>query len=98
MPIYTVEQIREKITPIAQNYGVERVALFGSYAGGDATEDSDIDFHVWCGNIRGLFELSGFLLDLKEVLGKDVDVITHGGMRKRFYERIKGDEIKIYAG
>jgi hypothetical protein len=92
-----VDEIRERIIPVAQNYGVERIMLFGSYARGEATADSDIDLHVWCGDIRGLFRLSGFMLDLKDALGKEVDVVTHGGMRKRFYERVKGDEVQIYG-
>jgi predicted nucleotidyltransferase len=47
--------------------------------------------------LRGLFELSGFRLDLVEALGKEVDLVSHGGMRKRFYERIKDDEVLIYG-
>jgi len=97
MAVYSIEQIKERITPIAQSYGVKRVMLFGSYARGEATEDSDVDLHIWCGNIRGLFQLSGFRLDLIDALGKEVDVVSHGGMRKRFYERIKDDEVEIYG-
>jgi hypothetical protein len=97
MSVYTVDEIKMRIAPIAQNYGVERVALFGSYARGEATDSSDIDLHVWCGDMRGLFKLSGFILDLKDALDKDVDVVTHGGMRKNFYERVKNDEVRIYG-
>ena len=97
MAVYSIEQIKEHITPIAKNYGVKRVMLFGSYARGEATEDSDIDLHVYCGNIRGLFELSGFRLDLIDALGKNVDLVTHGGMRRKFYERIRNDEVLLYG-
>jgi predicted nucleotidyltransferase len=97
MPIYSIEQIKERVTPIAQRYGVRRIMLFGSYARGEATENSDVDLHVWCGNIRGLFEMSGFRLDLVDALDKDVDLVSHGGMRKKFYERIKDDEVQIYG-
>ena len=97
MSVYSIEQIKERITPVARNYGVKRVMLFGSYARGKATEDSDIDLHVYCGDIRGLFKLSGFRLDLVDALGKEVDVVTHGGMRRKFYERIKDDEVLLYG-
>jgi predicted nucleotidyltransferase len=97
MAVYSIDQIRERITPVAQNYGVKRVMLFGSYARGEATEASDIDLHVWCGNIRGLFALSGFRLDLVDALSKEVDLVTHNGIRKKFYERIKDDEVPIYG-
>ena len=41
--VYTVEQIRSIASPIAQAYGVKSLSLFGSYARGEATDDSDID-------------------------------------------------------
>ena len=97
MAVYSIEQIKECITPVAQNYGVKRVMLFGSYARGEATEDSDIDLHVYCGNIRGLFELSGFRLDLIDALGKNVDLVTHGGMRRKFFDQIRNDEVLLYG-
>ncbi|MCL2058486.1 MAG: nucleotidyltransferase domain-containing protein [Oscillospiraceae bacterium] len=97
MAVYSIEQIKKYITPIAQNYGVKRVMLFGSYARGEATDDSDIDLHVYCGNIRGLFELSGFRLDLIDALGKNVDLVTHGGMRRKFFERIRNEEVLLYG-
>jgi len=96
MAVYSIDQIRECITPIAQGYGVKRIMLFGSYARGEATNDSDIDLHVYCGNIRGLIELSGFRLDLVDALGKNVDLVTHGGMRQKFYERIRNEEVLLY--
>lgn len=36
--IYTIDEIRSNISPIAKKYGVERVYLFGSYARGEATK------------------------------------------------------------
>ena len=41
--IYTIDEIREKVKPIAEKYGIEKVWLFGSYARGEATEESDVD-------------------------------------------------------
>ncbi|GHV08874.1 hypothetical protein FACS1894217_12030 [Clostridia bacterium] len=98
MSVYSVEQIKALITPVARNYGVERVMLFGSYARGEAREDSDVDFHVDAGNVRDLFALSGFMLDLEETLGKKVDVVTSGGIRRDFRARIKPEEVVLYEG
>ena len=97
MAIYSINQIKERIMPVVQSHGVRRVMLFGSYARGEATEDSDIDLHVWCRNLRGLFELGGFMADLKDALGKNVDVVPHDGMRKKFYEAIKDEEVLLYG-
>jgi predicted nucleotidyltransferase len=96
LAVYSIDQIKELITPIAKNYGVERVMLFGSYARGEASESSDVDFHIDAGRIRDLFTLSGFMLDLEDALGKKVDVVTSGGIRPEFYQWIKNDEVLLY--
>lgn len=44
--IYSIDEIKKIISPIASRYGVERVFLFGSYARGEATEESDLDFRI----------------------------------------------------
>ena len=41
--VYTIDEIRQIITPIAKKYGLPAVYLFGSYARGTANEDSDVD-------------------------------------------------------
>jgi hypothetical protein len=41
--IYTIEEIKTIVEPIARKYGVARVYLFGSYARGEVTENSDVD-------------------------------------------------------
>lgn len=44
--IYTAEEIRRRITPIAVRYRLKAVYLFGSYARGEATDESDIDLLI----------------------------------------------------
>ena len=94
----TIEKIKEIITPICKKYGVKRAYLFGSYARNEATEKSDVDIRIESGKIRGLFQLSGFRLDLVEALGTEVDllrVLPHPQF-KRFRENLKRDEILLY--
>ncbi len=47
---YSIEEIKEKATPIAERYGIDSLTLFGSYARGDADENSDLDFYVGKGS------------------------------------------------
>jgi predicted nucleotidyltransferase len=94
--IYAIEEIRDIVREIAQRYGVERVALFGSYARGEARPGSDIDLRIDKGRIRGLFQLSGFHLDLEEKLKTHVDVLTTESLNDKFLKRISGEEILIY--
>ncbi len=94
--IYTIEEIRTVVREIAQQYGVERVSLFGSYARGNARQDSDIDLRIDKGRIRGLFQLSGFHLDLEERLKIHVDVLTTESLDDKFLKRISEEEIILY--
>ena len=43
---YTIDEIKEKSIPIAQQYGIQRLSLVGSYARGTEKEDSDLDFLI----------------------------------------------------
>ena len=51
---YTVAEIKEIVAGLAAQYGADRIYLFGSYARGDADQDSDIDLRIDKGAIRGL--------------------------------------------
>ena len=94
--IYSIRKILEIVTPIAKKYCVETVWLFGSYARGEATEDSDIDLLIDGGKIRTLFQFTALRLELEDALGKRVDLITTGNNDPSFLQRIRKDEVKIY--
>jgi len=95
--IYTIEEIKNIVTPIAQSYGVDRVYLFGSYARGDAAWNSDLDFRIDSGKIRTLFDLGGFYSDLEEQLRKPIDIVTTDAIGDDFYSEIKSEEVIIYG-
>jgi predicted nucleotidyltransferase len=90
-------EIRNIITPIAKLHGVAKVCLFGSYARGEATENSDIDLWIESGKITTLFALGGFYSDLEEGLRKPIDIVTEDAMSEKFYGKIKAEEIVIYG-
>ena len=92
----SIDEIRDIVIPVARAYGVERVALFGSYARGDAKLSSDVDLHVDKGSIKGLFRLAGFQRELEEGLSVHVDVLTTGSLGPIFLDRIKREEIVLY--
>jgi hypothetical protein len=94
--MYNIDEIREKITPIAKAYGVERVYLFGSYAQGKATEKSDLDFRIDKGKIRGI-QYFGFFNELEAALKMPIDIVTTNSLDQKFLENIqKGGEILLY--
>ena len=91
-----ISEIRETVNRRAREYGAERVYLFGSYARGDANENSDIDLRIDKGQIRGGIALAGLLLDLESDLEAKVDLVTTGSLDEEFLDMIKGEEQLIY--
>ena len=94
---YTIEQIREKAVPVAVRYGVESLSLFGSYARGEADENSDLDFVVVKGNLRSLLAYCGMVADLEDAFRCHVDLVTRTAIKDEdFLEEINRDEVMIY--
>lgn len=79
---------RDEILAAAAHRGASNVAVFGSVARGDADATSDIDILVNLEPGRSMLDLGGLLMDLREVLGRDVDVVTRAGLRSRLRERV----------
>jgi len=95
--IYTIAEIKDIVTPIAQLHGVTKVYLFGSYARGEATENSDIDLWIESGKIKTLFALGGFYSDLEEKFSKTIDITTEDVISESFYNQIQKEELVIYG-
>jgi predicted nucleotidyltransferase len=98
--VYNIDEIQHIIAPIAIKYGVDRVFLFGSYAVGQAKSDSDIDFIIDKGRLRGL-QFAEMLGDLIEIFGKDVDLLTTSGISQDvestdFKKRVGRDMVVVY--
>ena len=76
--IYTVHELRDMVTPIAVKYGLKGVSLFGSYARGTASEDSDVDLLIDTTgtDIRSLLQVAGIHDELERTLRKSVDLLT----------------------
>lgn len=72
--IFTIHDIKALVKPIAQKYKVREIYLFGSYARGEADENSDLDFLVFGGENFKLTMIFSLAEELREVLKKDVDV------------------------
>lgn len=95
--IYTIDEIKAIAEPIANRYGIDALYLFGSYARGDATNESDLDFRVDRGRIADLFELGGLYADLESSFDKPLDLLTTQMLSAEFLGSIKPEEVLIYA-
>jgi predicted nucleotidyltransferase len=95
---YTISEISNIVAPIAKEYGVRKIAVFGSYARGEATKDSDLDFHIIDrGSIRGLFQLSGFELALEDAFKIPVDLVTTNSLFDDVRANVEKEELVIYG-
>lgn len=93
---FTMQEIIQKSVPLAQKYGVKRLGLFGSYARGEAKDESDLDFLINEGNMRGLIQYMSFVNDLEDAFGCHVDVVMDGIRDQEFLNTIKKDEVVLY--
>jgi len=96
MELYNlIKQKRERILETAARYGASNVRIFGSVARGQADESSDIDLLVNLEAGRSLMDLGGLLVELREILGTDVDVVTEKGLRSRIREQVLKDAVPL---
>ena len=94
---YTIEEIKQIITPIAIHYDVDALSLFGSYARGEADENSDIDFLLLKGKLRGLLQYCGMIADLEDAFHCPVDMVEKSAIQDNaFLSEVSRDEVKLY--
>jgi uncharacterized protein len=94
----TLTELREKrseIIELARARGASHVGMFGSVARGEAGDGSDIDFIVDLEPGRSLFDLGGLRMDLRDLLQRDVDVVSERSLRPRVAERVLADAVEL---
>ena len=75
-----LKEKRQAIMALADKHGAHSVRVFGSVARGDSGPESDVDLLVKMEEGRSLLDLSAMTLDLKELLGVNVDVVSEDGL------------------
>lgn len=95
--IFTIQDIKALVLPIAQKYKVREIYLFGSYARGDANEKSDLDFLVFGGENFKLTMIFSLAEELRDVLKKDVDVFEINEINRDsdFYHTIMKERLLV---
>lgn len=78
---YLVRQKRNEILRIAERHGAYNVRVFGSVARGEAGPDSDVDLLIDVGEKTSSWFPAGLILDLEDLLGRRVDVVTERALR-----------------
>lgn len=84
---------------VLAQYDVSEAYLFGSFARGEQTPNSDIDLRLVCGDTMKFGTLYELTHELERELGRKVDIVTNPPehMRPAFRKSIKQEEIRLYV-
>lgn len=95
--VLTLDYLKEKIAPVALKYGVDKIYVFGSYARGEATSDSDVDLLVFGGDNFKPANIFVLAEEVRQILDKEVDVfeISEINVGSEFYERVMEERILV---
>jgi len=92
----TIEELKDKITPIFEESGVSYAGVFGSFARGENTSKSDIDILVSIEKPIGIYEFIGLQQKLEKILGRKVDLISKNNILSEFEHGIYQDLVSVY--
>lgn len=94
----SLDYISSAVCHVLAQYDVSEAYLFGSFARGEQTPDSDIDLRLACGNTMTFGTLYELSHELEKELGRKVDIVTNPPehMRPAFRKSIEQDEVLIY--
>lgn len=92
-----ISLMKKKMIPVLQKHDVKKAALFGSVARREATKGSDIDLLIEFAGKKSLMDLVGLKLELQDVMGAEVDVITYKSLHPLLKKRILGEQEVILS-
>ena len=92
---YLLASRRDDVLRIAAKHGARNVRVFGSVARGEAGPDSDIDLLVELEPGRSLLDHAALWLELQELLGVKVDVVSERGLKPRIRDRVLAEAVAL---
>ena len=92
---YEIEDVKRKILPILEHYGVKKAGLFGSVVRGELREDSDIDILVEIEKDISLLDFVDFKLKIEEKLGRKVDLVEYSEIKPLLKDIILREQVAI---
>jgi predicted nucleotidyltransferase len=91
----TLKLRRNEILGLAKRHGAHDIRVFGSVARGEATDASDLDLLVRLDAGRSLLDLGGLVMDLRDLLGIKVDVVSEGSLYGRFGQIVRQEAVPL---
>ena len=87
--------LRTHKATLAQRYGVTRLALFGSFARNQATDDSDIDILVQFDGPATSKAYFGTQFYLEDLLGHPIDLVTNKALRAELRPYVEREAVNV---
>ena len=94
--VLDLKEITAEVIKFADQYGIIKAGVFGSYARGEAEDESDIDLLLEFKEVIGLMKLGGLIIDLEEALGKKVDVLQFCAINPQIRDHVLQEVKLIY--
>ena len=86
---------RDEILSIAAKHGAHSIRLFGSTVRGEDTPHSDADLLVDAGPTTSSWFPAGLILDLEDILGRRVEIVTEKGLNPYLRERVLREAVPL---
>ena len=80
---------------VLRAHGVVRAALFGSFARGAVTEQSDVDILVEFARPVSLLDVAALELKLSDLLGRSVEIVTYRALNPRIKDQVLREQVSI---
>lgn len=90
-----LEEKRDDILNIAAKHGAYNVRVFGSVARGEDRPDSDVDLLVDIGTTTSSWFPAGLVLDLEQILGREVEIVTEKGLNPHLRQRVLQEAVPL---
>ena len=90
-----LEEKRDDILRIAARHGAYNVRVFGSVARGEDRPDSDVDLLVNVGATTSSWFPAGLILDLEQILGRQVEIVTENGLNPHLREHVLQEAVPL---
>ncbi|HWQ65531.1 MAG TPA: nucleotidyltransferase family protein [Methanospirillum sp.] len=97
IPSFIPPTIRDTVIQTLLPHGVSQILVFGSYATGKSTPESDLDLIVSFHSRKDLFDMGEMREDLIEALGIQVDLLSEGAISPYLKDKIKNEAVVIYS-
>ena len=91
-----IEDIRDLLIPVFMEYGITKSAVFGSFARGEQTENSDVDLLFSINGHMPLSRWDEMESRIQRALGRSVDFVEYGTLSRRIEQEVLKEAVIIY--